>query len=160
MGQIPVNSCGNTASQQRHDFGYRSRNVALWCLGETSRQPNEQYGHPMAKAAASDHLITVLRDTILTLVRRDSRDLSSRQLGVLLTCYTEDKPQTIRGLAADLKVAKPAVTRAVDRLAEFEFVVRKPDPADRRSVLIARTTKGTAFVRDLRGVMAKVSASA
>jgi DNA-binding MarR family transcriptional regulator len=30
---------------------------------------------------------------------------------------------------------------------------RKVDPADRRSILVQRTTKGTAFLRDLRSTM-------
>jgi len=65
----------------------------------------------------------------------------------------ESDAQTVRGLAATLDVSKPAITRALDRLAEFDLVRRKTDPADRRSVLVQRTPKGTAFMRDLRGIM-------
>lgn len=112
----------------------------------------------MATSAASDQLVGVLRDTIVALVRRDGPDLSARQLGVFLTCYLTDKAHTVRGLAADLDVSKPAITRALDRLSEFELVRRKVDPADRRSVLVQRTLKGAAFLRELRSIMTEASA--
>ena len=85
-----------------------------------------------------DQMIGLLRDSIVELVRREGPDLTARQLGVMLTCYTEAEPQTVRGLAAQLEVSKPAITRALDRLSEFELVRRKTDPMDRRSVLIQR----------------------
>ena len=105
----------------------------------------------------NDHLIEILRDTVVALVRRDGPDLSSRQLGVFLTCYLLDGAHTVRGLAADMNVSKPAITRALDRLGELDLARRKIDPMDRRSVLVQRTTKGTSFLRDLRGIMAEAS---
>jgi DNA-binding MarR family transcriptional regulator len=50
-------------------------------------------------------------------------------------------------------VSKPAITRALDRLSEFDLVRRKKDPLDRRSVLVQRTTTGTAFLRDLKRIL-------
>jgi DNA-binding MarR family transcriptional regulator len=112
----------------------------------------------MASAAASDQMVGVLRDTIVALVRRDGPDLSARQLGVFLTCYLSDKAHTVRGLAADLDVSKPAITRALDRLSEFELVRRKIDPSDRRSVLVQRTLKGSSFLREMRSMMTEAAA--
>ena len=113
-----------------------------------------------AATSSSDQLIGVLRDTVVGLVRRDGVDLSSRQLGVLLTCYLRDGGHTVRGLAAELNVSKPAITRALDRLGELDLARRKVDPMDRRSVLVQRTLKGTAFLRDLRGIMGEAAAEA
>jgi len=107
--------------------------------------------------AASDHLIGMLRDTIVATVRRDGPDLSARQLGVFLTCYLEDGAHTVRGLAATLNVSKPAITRALDRLGELDLARRKVDPMDRRSVLVQRTLKGAAYLRELRAVMVEAS---
>lgn len=101
------------------------------------------------KNPAPDQLVDLFRGTIAALVRREEPDLSARQLAVLLTCYLQDEAQTVRGLAAELHVSKPAITRALDRLGEFELVRRKIDPLDRRSVLVQRTSKGNAFMRDL-----------
>ncbi|MBM3591908.1 MAG: MarR family transcriptional regulator [Alphaproteobacteria bacterium] len=101
----------------------------------------------------SEHLIRVLQETMVALVRRDVDDLSSRQLGVMLISYLSDGPHTVRGLAAKLNVSKPAITRALDRLADHELTRRKHDPSDRRSVLVQRTPKGNAFMRELRNTI-------
>jgi len=105
----------------------------------------------------SDAQIGLLRHTIIALVRRDGADLSARQLGVFLTCYLNEGGHTVRGLAAELNVSKPAITRALDRLGELDLARRKVDPVDRRSVLVQRTTRGAAFLRDLRGIMTEAS---
>lgn len=102
-----------------------------------------------------DQLVGVLRDTIVALVRRDGPDLSARQLGVFLTVYLSPGPHTVRGLAHELNVSKPAITRALDRLGELDLARRKVDPMDRRSVLVQRTLKGSVFLRDLRQTMAE-----
>ena len=112
-----------------------------------------------ASNPASDQLVGILRDTIVALVRRDGPDLSARQLGVFLTCYLQEGAHTVRGLAADLNVSKPAITRALDRLGELDLARRKVDPMDRRSVLVQRTLKGAAFLRDLRSIMAEANAN-
>jgi len=107
----------------------------------------------MATSEVSDGLAGILRTAIVELVRRDGPDLSARQLGVFLTCYLEAEAQTVRGLAAKLGVSKPAITRALDRLTEFDLVRRKTDPLDRRSVLVQRTATGTTFLRELRTIL-------
>lgn len=113
----------------------------------------------MATTPSTDQLVGILRDTTVALVRRDGPDLSARQLGVFLTCYLHEGPHTVRGLAADLNVSKPAITRALDRLGELDLARRKVDPLDRRSVLVQRTIKGTAFLRDLRSIMSEASSA-
>ena len=107
-----------------------------------------------------DQLVGVLRDTIVSMVRRDGQDLSARQLAVFLTCYLQDGAHTVRGLASELNVSKPAITRALDRLGELDLARRKVDPMDRRSVLVQRTLKGQAFLRDLRSIMVEAGATA
>jgi DNA-binding MarR family transcriptional regulator len=101
-----------------------------------------------------DRLLSVLRDTIVALVRSEKPDLTARQIGVFLTCYLEAEAQTVRGLAAKLKVPKPTITRSLDRLSEFNLVRRKADPSDRRSVLVQHTVQCNAFVRDITKIMA------
>ena len=111
----------------------------------------------MATNQSSDQLVGIMRETIVALVRREGTDLSARQLGVFLTCYLREGPHTVRGLAAELNVSKPAITRALDRLGELELARRKVDPLDRRSVLVQRTLKGAAFLRDLRAIMVEAA---
>ena len=99
--------------------------------------------------------VTLLRDTIVALVRREAPDLTSRQLGVLLVCSLSDESQTVRGLAEKLKIPRPAVTRVLDRLTELGLARRRPDPLDQRSVFVQVTAKGLTFVRTLGATMNK-----
>ena len=108
----------------------------------------------MTATTSDDTLTHLLRQTVLALVRRDEADLTSRQFGVFLTVYLTPGPHTVRGLAAELNVSKPAITRALDRLGELSLARRKVDPMDRRSVLVQQTQQGSAFLADLRQVMA------
>jgi DNA-binding MarR family transcriptional regulator len=108
----------------------------------------------------SDGLAGILRMTIVDLVRRDGPDLSARQLGVFLTCYLQTEAQTVRGLAIELNVSKPAITRALDRLSEFDLIRRKTDPLDRRSVLVQRTATGMAFLREMRQTLRNAASKA
>ncbi len=98
-------------------------------------------------------LLHLLQGTVAGIVRRDKADLSARQLAIFLICYLHEPAQSVRALAVCLNASGPAVTRALDRLNQFELIRRKPDPADRRNVLIHRTTAGNAFLRELRGIM-------
>lgn len=104
--------------------------------------------------------VDILRQTVIALVRRESPDLTARQLGVFLTCYLDDEAQTVRGWAAKLKVSKPAITRALDRLSEFDLVRRKTGPLDRRSVSAQWTATGMAFLRDLKKILAHAGSEA
>ena len=104
----------------------------------------QQYAYPPA----------TLRQAIVRLVQRDDTDLSTLQLAVLLISTEEDGPHTVRGLAARLNVAKPAISRAVDRLEQYGLTQRMEDTRDRRSVLIVSTGVGTAFVADLAAMPA------
>jgi DNA-binding MarR family transcriptional regulator len=111
----------------------------------------------MPSTETTENLVNVLRDTIVSLVRQDGPDLSARQFGVFLTCYMENEAQTVRGLATALDVSKPVISRALDRLADFDLVRRKADPADRRSVLVQRTPAGTTYLKDIRTILRDAS---
>lgn len=84
-------------------------------------------------------------EQIAGLVRTENRDLSLRQLAVLLLCEAAAEPQTVRGLARLLKISGPAVTRVVERLEKEQLVVRRPDCKDRRGVIIAPTSSGKLY---------------
>lgn len=101
--------------------------------------------------------LEIWRGAIVESVRRDTPDLSARQMAVLTSVYLSGSPHTVRGLAETLNVAKPAVTRAIDRLSELGLVRRKPDPDDRRSVLIQRTVKGSVFLSEFGEMIAKAA---
>jgi DNA-binding MarR family transcriptional regulator len=102
---------------------------------------------------AEQSLLPQLHHTMLAVVRREGPDLTARQLAVFLSVYLDDGPHTVRGLAQELNVCKPAVTRALDRLGEFDLARRKVDPTDRRSVFVLPTPAGWAFLAELRAAM-------
>ncbi|MGE4048239.1 MAG: MarR family transcriptional regulator [Acetobacteraceae bacterium] len=78
----------------------------------------------------------------------------ARQLGIFISCYLGPPEQTVRGLAADLQVLKPAVSKALDSLCDLGLLRRVPDPRDRRSMLVRRTGVGVAFFGDVKALLA------
>ncbi len=89
------------------------------------------------------------RHVHLDLVRDAEPDLSARQTAILLTIYLELPPHTVRGLAAQLGVTKPVITRALDTMGKLGLVTRRRDEADRRNVIIQRTVAGALAVERL-----------
>jgi DNA-binding MarR family transcriptional regulator len=83
------------------------------------------------------------------LVKDHLPDLTIRQLNLLLAVYLKAGPHTVRSLSSHLGVAKPAITRAIDKLQDLGFVKRKPDPEDGRSVLIQRSINGSVYLADM-----------
>ena len=75
-------------------------------------------------------------------------DLSARQMAIMLSVYTTPPPHTVRDLARHLNISKPAVVRALDTLGELDYLRRRRDENDKRSVLIQRTVKGSVFLRE------------
>ena len=89
------------------------------------------------------------RQVHLDLVRDGESDLSARQTAILLTIYLELPPHTVRGLAAQLGVTKPVITRALATMGKLGLVTRRRDETDRRNVVIQRTVAGALAVERL-----------
>lgn len=102
----------------------------------------------MSQKLKAPQALDLWRRALVETVRRDAPDLSARQLALLLTVYLTSPPHTVRGLADTLRISKPAVTRALDRLSALDYVRRKTDEADRRNVLIQRTVKGSVYLSE------------
>ena len=103
--------------------------------------------------ASHEARLDALRRGLAAMVSDNGPDLTARQLQMLLTVTLTPSPHTVRGLAAALVISKPAITRATDRLVELGFVTRRPDPTDRRSVIIAATRAGRDFLGKLAAGM-------
>jgi DNA-binding MarR family transcriptional regulator len=97
------------------------------------------------------------RNVLVETVRAAGPDLSSRQLAIVLSVYLTPPPHTVRGLASLLRISKPAVTRALDRLGMMGLARRRRDELDRRSVLVQRTVKGSVFLSDFAETVAAAS---
>jgi DNA-binding MarR family transcriptional regulator len=105
---------------------------------------------PKTHTGDGDRVLVGVRECVLTMVRGDRRDLSLRQLAVLLTCHTSSVPKTVTGLARELRFQKPTVTRAVDTLVVHKLARRVPDRRDKRSVFIELTQSGRTFCKSLQ----------
>lgn len=101
--------------------------------------------------------LALYRTTGAAVLVRDWPDLTQRQLAILLEVYLSPPPHTVRGLAEKLAISKPAVSRALDRLGQLEFAKRKVDDADKRSVLVQRTVKGSVFLREFGDLVSGVA---
>jgi DNA-binding MarR family transcriptional regulator len=116
---------------------------------------------PSPTRAPLNPLLHVLMGTLVASVRGAVPDLTARQQAVFLKLYLEpDTDHTVRGLAAILNISKPAITRALDRLGESDFIKREIDPQDRRSVIARRTPAGSAYLRTLSGYLTEASKQA
>ena len=102
----------------------------------------------MAVNLLQDEALELWRETLSASVRDDGPDLSARQMAIVLTVYTIPPPHSVRALAEILGIAKPAVTRALDRLSILGFIRRTRDDADRRIVHVQRTVKGAVFLSE------------
>ncbi len=87
---------------------------------------------------------------------RAQPELTARQFALLLQVYLMPRPHTVRGLARELDMSKPAVSRALDTLGRLGLVRRKQDQKDRRSVLVQRTVKGAVFLREFADLAGQV----
>jgi Predicted DNA binding protein len=56
-----------------------------------------------------DDALSIWRDALSASVRADGPDLSSRQMAILLTVYSQSPPHTVRGLSDSLNISKPAI---------------------------------------------------
>lgn len=79
-------------------------------------------------------------------VKNNTPDLTARQMAVLMSVYLEERPQTVRSLAAKLGVTKAVITRAIDKLCKLDFVRRAPDHRDKRSIILTRTGPGIRYL--------------
>jgi DNA-binding MarR family transcriptional regulator len=117
-------------------------------MHRSSRLSRKSTNDNDAASSTTDRGLERFRDGLLTLARdRRQDDLSLRQLAVLALLVATQGPHTIRGFAAKLRVAKPSITRAVDRLEMEGLAQRLPDPSDGRSILVEATPRGNSVIR-------------
>lgn len=86
------------------------------------------------------------RDVLADSVRGDAPDLSMRQWAILLTVYLYPGPHTVRALARELNVPKPAISRALDALSILGLIRRVRNDQDKRIVNVQRTPEGSIYI--------------
>ena len=90
-------------------------------------------------------------------LRRDARDALVGHGGLsALATLIADGPQRAGTLAEAEGITAPALTRIMNSLEELGYVVRRPDPQDRRANIVEATPAGEDLV--LRGRAARLRA--
>jgi len=87
-------------------------------------------------------------------------DLSARQTAVLLNVYLMPMPHSVKSLAEDLIISKPAVCRALDTLESAKLVKRVRDKQDKRNVLVQRTVKGSVYLSEFADIILSMTKEA
>lgn len=75
-------------------------------------------------------------------------DLTMPQVKAMLVLYHRGAVR-IGNVADELGMSKNAATVLLDRLEALQFAERRPDPSDRRAVLVTLTAAGMQFVGDI-----------
>ena len=105
--------------------------------------------HTHAQAAA--RLRAAVTRLNRALRQQNVGDLSLSEWSALATVEGERRMR-IGDLADHEHVSAPTATRVVASLERRGLLTRKPDPADRRSALVALTPAGSAALRQVRRV--------
>lgn len=92
-----------------------------------------------------------------TALQRMPVDLSARQTAALLNIYLMPPPHSIKSLAEELMISKPAICRAVDALENAKLVKRIRDKQDKRNVIIQRTVKGSVYLSEFADIILSAS---
>ena len=83
-------------------------------------------------------------------LRQEAGTGLSPSLTAALATVERSGPLTPSELAAAERVRRPTITRVLTRLEEARLITRTPDPADRRSTLVAITPAGAALLSEGR----------
>ncbi len=87
-------------------------------------------------------------NALVDYVRSGEPDLTNRQMALLMYVYLNPGPHTVRGLARNLNVSKPVVTRALNRLGALGYLRRQRDDSDKRNIFVAQTSEGADFLEE------------
>lgn len=119
--------------------------------------PGPTPGPSAAPLLQPSQALALWHSVLVAGLNRALPDLTTRQFALFLEVYLAPPPHTVRGLAKTLNMSKPAVTRAVDRLEKLDFVRRKTDEQDKRSILVQRSVKGSVFLREFADLASEAS---
>lgn len=98
--------------------------------------------------------LTEFGEIILHIVQSND-DLTMRQLVLFLAIYHHGVRGSTKDYAGYMNVAKPVVTRAMDRLEQLQLMKRSFSPIDRRMVVVHKTAIGEAYYQHLLSLMNK-----
>lgn len=93
-------------------------------------------------------------------LRKEGRDLSVRQMAIMLTAYLAPPPHSVKTLSERLNISKPAVCRAIKALNDEGLVKKKQDEGDRRNIFVQRTVKGSVYLSEFGDIVVRTLTAA
>lgn len=96
------------------------------------------------------------RETLARLRQRGYTDVTHTDTALLASLDTDDT--TISALARRCGITRQAASQQLALLDRKGYITRKPDPADSRAILVSRTPKGEALLRDALQMVADIEA--
>jgi DNA-binding MarR family transcriptional regulator len=128
--------------------------VILWRMTREAQPIHEARRNPgMGRREA----LELFRRAVSGLVQFHGPDLTVRQLAMLSCIHLSRGPHTVRGLADQLGVTKAVIVRGIDTLCQLGFVERRPDPRDKRSILIVPALRGAAYLNHVGDLVARAA---
>jgi DNA-binding MarR family transcriptional regulator len=109
-----------------------------------------------------DNLAVLMREVFLALNGLALARLAERGHGVVRPVhsavfqYLDDAGTTVSVLAERAQMTKQAMAELVAHLEEHGYVVREPDPADRRAKLVLPTARGREVVEIAQALVPEV----
>ena len=103
---------------------------------------------PLRSAYSRSDALHLWQAVNMARVRSEYPDFSARQMAILTAVYLDERPHTVKSLAAMLDVTKAVITRALDTLSGHKMVQRCSDPRDKRSITVGRTALGARYLAD------------
>src|SRR5262249_35939959 len=121
----------------------------------SSTPPSIVITQPADDTPAPGDIVETLMRLLHTIRRRHHARFSSQELSGprmrLLSALAEQQPVRMGDLAARLGLSARTITALVDALEQEGLLARRPDPTDRRAILIELTASGGAYTAQVSG---------
>jgi DNA-binding MarR family transcriptional regulator len=120
-------------------------------------EPGAAPRDPESREQARDAIGEALYGLVILAVRNGPRDISLTAASTL-SALDRTGPRRLTDLAMIQGVTQPSMSVLVTGLEQAGLAERRPDPADRRVVLVALTEAGAAYIRARRRAGARAFA--
>ncbi|MBB5786100.1 MarR family winged helix-turn-helix transcriptional regulator [Jiangella mangrovi] len=110
---------------------------------------------PVNVAVLLRDAFTTLNDRVLRLLAESGHDAVRAAHGAIFQ-HLDDGGTTVSRLAERAQITKQAAAELVQHLEAHGYVVRRPDPSDRRAKLVLPTVKGREVVAIAQGAVPEI----
>ena len=107
-------------------------------------------GNTRVSAIACDFTKVLAKLQYLTLPTWLKLDVSMAQLKAFVVVDREEAGISVTEIGRRLSIGEPSASLLVEQLVKRGYVIRTPDPADRRRVLVTATDLGRETLLELR----------